>query len=231
MAKKSKITEPTQAEKNVGEILSKTDQFVESHLKLIITVVIAIILVVVAIIGVRQVYFIPKEREAETAMYPIERYFSSQQWNLALNGDSLGNSGFLQIIDDYGFTKTGNLAKAYSGICFYHLGDYDSALQYLKEYKSKDIIMSSAITGMIGDCYVELKEFEKAIDYFKKAANKANSSLMSLTYLKKVAVTYESLGNYKEALNAYNTIKNKYPESQEASNIDKYIERAKGSVK
>jgi tetratricopeptide (TPR) repeat protein len=231
MAKKSKITEPTQAEQNVGEILSKTDRFIEKHLKEIIIAVAIIIVLVTLFISSRHFYFEPKEAEAQATIFPGEQYLASQQWDLALNGDTLNYAGFLQIADDYGFTKTGNLAKAYSGICYYHLGDYESAIKYLKKYKGKEAIVAASCTGLIGDSYAQLDEPEKAIDYFNKAAKKANSASISPIYLKKAAVAYESLGNYKEALNAYNTIKAEYPESQEAANIDKYIERAKELVK
>jgi tetratricopeptide (TPR) repeat protein len=231
MVKKSKITAPTQAEQNVGEILSKTDQFVEKHLKSIIILVASIIILALAIIGGQHLYLAPKEKEAQTALFPGERYIASQQWDLALNGDSVGYPGFLGIIDDYGFTKTGNLTKAYAGVCYYHLGDYESALQYLKAYKEKDKVFYSSVASLIGDSYANLGETSKAIDYFKKAAKKVNSSSLTPFYLKKAAVAYESLENYKGALDIYNTIKSQYPESQEASGIDKYIERAKDLIK
>ena len=230
MANKSKITAPSQAEQNVGEILSKTDQFVENHLKQIIVAVAAVVFLVVAVIGVRHMYFVPKEKEAQAAIFPAERYLSLQQWDQALNGDSLNHAGFLSIIDDYSFTKTGNLAKAYAGICFYHLDDVNSALKYLKEYKGKDELVSSVVNGLIGDCYVNLGETQNAISYFKKAI-KSESKSLTPVYLKKMAIVYESVGNHKEALEAYNTIKTKYSESQEALSIDKYIERSKESVK
>ena len=230
MAKKSKITAPSQAEQNVGEILSKTDQFVEKYLKQIIITVATVILLVITVIGVRHLYFVPKEKEAQAAIFPAERYFGLQQWDLALNGDSLNHVGFLDVIDDYSFTKTGNLAKAYAGICFYHLNDVESALKYLKDYKGKDKLISSTVDGLIGDSYVDLGDIQNAIGHFKKAM-KSDSKSLNPIYLKKLAIAYESLGNYKDALEAYNTIKTKYSESQEASDIDKYIERAKVSIK
>jgi len=230
MAKKSKITAPSQAEQNVGEILSKTDQFVEKYLKQIIIAVATVIILVVAIIGARHIYFLPKEKEAQVAIFPAERYLSLQQWDLALNGDSLNNVGFLDIVNDYGFTQTGNLAKARAGICFYHLEDFESAIKHLKGYKGKDKLFSSVVNGLIGDSYVDLGEVQNAIGYFKKAL-KAESNSLNPVYLKKMATAYESLADYKGALEAYNTIKTKYPDSQEASEIDKYIERAKLSIK
>jgi tetratricopeptide (TPR) repeat protein len=230
MAKKTKITEPTHAEKNVGEILSKTDQFVEKHLKEVLIGIATIIVLVVAVIGIRHAYFIPKEKEAQEAIFQGENLMESQQWDVALNGNSSDYIGFLNIIDDYSLTKTGNLAKAYSGICYYHLNDLESAIKYLKEYKGKDLITASAVTGLLGDCYVNLGEKETAVGYFLNAAEKAKSSTLSPIYLKKAAQVYESLEKYKEALNTYKAIKEKYPQSQEASTVDKYIIKVEALV-
>jgi tetratricopeptide (TPR) repeat protein len=101
----------------------------------------------------------------------------------------------------------------------------------LKEYKGKDHLIASSVNSLIGDCYSDLGETGKAIDYYKKAVSKAKSESLSPIYLKKVATAYESTGDYKEALSVYNTIKTDYPESKEASDIDKYIERAGSLIK
>jgi tetratricopeptide (TPR) repeat protein len=216
---------PTQAEANVGEIFSKSERFIETYKNLIIITVVAVILIVVAIIGSRQYYFLPREKEAQTAIFPGENYLEKQEWALALNGNDADYIGFLGVIEDYGSTTSGNLAKAYAGICYYHLGEAENALEYLKKFKADDKLVSPTITGLIGDCYVDLGKVQEGVDYFKKAALKANSEIISPIYLKKAGLAYENLNDYKGALEVYNTIKNKYPNSQEASSIEKYIDR------
>jgi tetratricopeptide (TPR) repeat protein len=228
---KEKASVPSQAEKNVGEILSKTDQFIDKYLKQILISIGAIILIVVGYIAFHNLYLIPREKEAEVAIFPGQTYFSNQQWEIALTGDSIDYTGFLGIIDDYKGTKTANLAKAYAGICQYRLGDYEAALENLKSYKGKDRLFAAEITGATGDCYVNLGEVKEGINYFKKAASKANSKLLSPLYLNKAAIAFESLEDYKSALDIYSTLKSKYPESPEAVAIDKYIERAKSLIK
>ncbi|MCC8144891.1 MAG: tetratricopeptide repeat protein [Bacteroidales bacterium] len=231
MAKKVKASDPSQAEQNVGEILSKTDQFIDKYWKQILIGVAAIILVVVGIIVFRHAYLVPRENNAQIAIFPGENYFANQQWEIALNGDSLDYIGFIDIIDEYSGTETANLAKAYAGICQYNLGDYEAALNNLKSYSSKDDLFAAQIQGAIGDCQVNLGNIKQGIDFFKKAASKANNSTISPIYLNKAAIAYESLEEYKEALDIYTTIKTKYPQSQEAASIDKYIERAKALIK
>lgn len=233
MAKKVKNTESavSQAEANVGQILSRSEQFIESYKKHIIIGVTAIILVVVAILGVRHAYYLPKEKEAQAAIFPGENYFAAKQWETALNGDSINYFGFLDIINEYGFTKTGKLAKAYAGICYYHLGQPEEAMKYLKKFSPNDHLVSPVITGLIGDCYVETGNVKEGVNYFIKAAEKANSTTISPIYLKKAATAYENIEDYKAAVSAYQTIKTKYPTSSDAMNIDKYIIRAESSMK
>jgi tetratricopeptide (TPR) repeat protein len=231
MAKKTAQTSPTKVEANVGEIFSKSERFIETYRNHIIIAVVAVILIVVAILGIRQYYFLPKEKEAQAAIFPGENYLATQKWEQALNGDGKEYTGFLNIIDDYGMTKTANLAKAYAGICYYHLNKPEDALTYLKKYSPDDKIVSPVIHGLIGDCYVDLGKVQEGIKYFTQTATDLNSDILSPVYLKKAGTAYESLSDYANAQKMYQTIKDKYPNSQEASDIDKYIDRAKLQIK
>ncbi|MCL1938364.1 MAG: tetratricopeptide repeat protein [Candidatus Azobacteroides sp.] len=231
MAKKKKISEtPTQAEKSVGEILSKTDMFVEKYLKQILIVLGVVVLVVIGIIAFHHSYLKPRANEANIALFEGENYFGQQQWDIALKGDSADYVGFAGIIDDYSGTPAANLAKAYAGICEYNLRNYEDALKYFESYKGKDQLFAAQVMAMIGDCYVNLGHTKKGIEYFHKAAAKANHSMISPIFLNKAAVVYENQNDYKSALDIYNTIKTKYPASKEASGVDKYIERAKAHI-
>jgi len=222
---------PTQVEANVGEIFSKSERFIETYKNHIIIAVLAVILIVVAILGVRQYYLIPKETEARIAIFPAENYLAIQEWEMALNGDGKDCIGFLGVIDEYGITKTANLANAYAGMCYYHLNKPEEALEHLKKYSAKDKVVAPVIKGLTGDCYVDLGKVAEGIKYFMKAASEADSEVLSPIYLKKAGIAYESIFDYANATKAYQTIKNKYPASQEASDIDKYINRASVQVK
>jgi len=230
MAKKTKKA-PTQVEANVNEIFSKSEKFIEIYKNHIIIAVTAIILIVVAVLGIRQYYFLPKEKDAQIAIFPGENYMANQQWDLALNGDNKDYIGFLGVIEDYGITKTANLAKAYAGICYYHLDKPEDALEYLKKYNAKDKIVAPVIQGLMGDCYVDLGKAAEGINHFLKAASDASSDILSPIYLKKAGIAYESISDYANAQKVYKSIKDKYPNSQEASDIEKFIERAASQIK
>ena len=220
----------TNREVEVGEIVSKSELFIENHSKKIIYGIIAVAFIVGAVLGVKHGYLIPQEKKAAAAMFKGEQYFARDSFALALNGNGADYMGFEAVIDQYGNTDAGNLAKAYAGICYYKMGDTQKALDMLKSFKGKDQMVSPAIIGLIGDCYVGLGNTQEGIGYFEKAAKEADNEVISPIYLKKAGIAYESLKEYQKAVDAYTTIKNKYYTSMEASDIDKYITRASVNI-
>lgn len=211
---------------NVGEIVSRSEQFIEKNGKKLAIGIVAVILVVVAVIGFQHGYIAPQEKKASAAMFKGEQYFAKDSFALALNGNGTDYIGFEGVIKEYGSTKAANLAKAYAGICYYRMGDAKKAIELLKSFDGKDNMISPAITGLIGDCYVSLGDVKEGINYFKKAAQAGNNNVISPEYLKKAGRAYESLGQYKDAIEVYTTIKEKHGASMDAADIDKYITRA-----
>ena len=166
--------------------------------------------------------YMPQKAEAQEQMYPAEANFRSGEYELALNGD--GNVlGFAQIIEDYGH-KAGEAVYFYAGVCELQLGNYSEALGYLTSYRGKDKILLARATACIGDAYTGLEDYAKAAAYFEKAAAIADN-MFAAGYLLKAGVTYEELGQKDKALTAYKTIKDKYPQSMQGYDIDKYISR------
>lgn len=211
---------------SVNEALTRSEQFIEQNQKTIITVVVAIILVVSLILSIRYFYILPKQERAQSEMFKGVFYFEKDSFQLALNGNGIDYAGFEAIADEHSSTPAGNLAQAYAGISHMRLGNYEQAIKYLEEFDADDDMVAPTLIGAIGDCYVNMDKVKEGISYFEKAAKKADNELISPIYLKKAGIAYESLKEFDKAVNAYKTIKDKYPSSMEASDIEKYIERA-----
>jgi tetratricopeptide (TPR) repeat protein len=223
MANKKKENEK---ELEVDEILSRSEQFIEKNKNLLLYGLAAIAVVVGLSLAYHYGYAVPRTEKATQAIFKGSQYFERDSFALALNGNGLDYEGFDAIIDQYGSTKAGNLARAYAGICYYKLGDPQTATQRLKSFSSNDTQIAPVMIGLIGDCYVSMGEVKEGIRYFEKAASKANSEILSPIYLKKAGIAYESLNQYGDAINAYTAVKEKYNRSMEAMDIDKYITRA-----
>jgi tetratricopeptide (TPR) repeat protein len=186
----------------------------------------AIVVALVGLFWLGKVYLTKRNNEAQSQMYQAERYLEMDSINLALNGD--GNYlGFIDIADEYKFTKAGNLARYGAGICHLHLGNYQEAIDFLNKYSRKDKVIGSIALGATGDAYVELGDLEKGISKYLEAAEFADNSFNSPLFLMKAAELYELKGSYPEALKLYERIKDEYPTSTEGSSIEKYISRVK----
>ncbi len=212
-------------EKNtaVAEAVSKTEVFFSSNRKILFIAVAVVILLCAGIFIYHKYGYLPAKQEALGQMYPAEANFRNGEYEIALNGD--GNVlGFAQVIDKYG-KKAGKAAYLYAGICELNLGNWNEAIGYLKSYTGKDKILKARATACIGDAYTGLEDYAQAVKYFEKAAAVADNAFAA-TYLLKAGVTYEALGDYAKALDAYRTIREHYPMSMEAMDIDKYISRA-----
>ncbi|MGB4414784.1 MAG: tetratricopeptide repeat protein [Paludibacter sp.] len=209
---------------NVEHVLSTSEAFIEKYQKQIIFAVAAVVLIVLAVLAFQNFYIEPRETEAENEMGKAQAFFAVDSFKVALDGDGRDFIGFKEIVSEYGITSSGNLAAAYAGICYYKLGQYDNAIKYLSQFDAEDTYFTTSVIGLIGDSYVELGETSKALDYFNKAVETENE-VLSPVYLKKAGIVYESLKQPDNALKAYTKIKDNYPKSNEAADIDKYIAR------
>ena len=222
-------TKKTQQEDNLQELesaLTKTERFIEDNQNMITYIVGGIILAVILFLGFSKFYLQPKEDEALSQMFMAENYFEKDSFNLAINGD--GNYlGFLDIIDEYGITKSANRAKYYTGISYLHLGQYEDALDYLKDFDTDDLLLAPIVEGAQGDALLELGETDDALKQYKKAYLASENDLTTPVYMMKAAGLLETMDELEEALALYEEIKEKYPTSTEGTNIDKFIARVK----
>lgn len=206
--------------------LTRTERYIEANQKSLTIIVLAIVVVVGAYLGYKKLYLAPMEEKAQSQIFAAEQYFERDSFKLALNGD--GNYlGLLDIINKYGPTKSANLAYYYAGVSYRELGQYDVAIKYLKKFNAGDLIITPLAYGAIGDCYVELKNYKEGVDYYEKAVSYNSNDFTTPVFLKKSGIVYEELKNYKKALSVYEQIKEKFPKSTEARDIEKDITRIK----
>ena len=211
---------------SVEETLSKTEHFIETNQKLLINIGIALVVIVLGFYAIRNYYILPREADASGQMFMAQKYFEKDSLKQALNGD--GNyPGFLTIIDDYKWTSASNLAHYYAGICYLKQGKFQDAIDQLKSFSGKDELVAPMAIGAIGDAYMELNQPDKAVSEYEKAANLRDNKFTTSMFLLKAAFAYEELKNNDKALELYTKIKTKYPNSIEASDVDKYIAKIK----
>ena len=213
---------------------SQTQQWVERNQNKILGLVAIISIIVIGVFAYSKLIKEPKESSAFNKMYFAQKKFdeavlinNDSMYNIALNGDD-SNMGMLQIIDEFGGTNAANLAHYYSGIMYLKMNDYPNSIKYLSEFSSDDILLSSLATGSIGDAFAELNQFDDAFDYYVKAS-KSNNNYSSPMYLFKAGLVAMRLNKFNRAEEYFSIIKQDYPNSTEAKNIDAFISKAVAS--
>ena len=212
---------------NVEDALTQSEAFLIKYKNAIIGGVVAVIIIVAGFIMYKNLYAEPREEKAQAALFKGQEYFEQDAFEQALNGDSIGYTGFLKVADDYSGTKAANLAKAYAGICYAQLGKYEEAVKMLDDFNGKDQMVAPAILGAAGNCYAQLGQLDKAASTLLSAADKADNNTLSPIFLIQAGEILVKQGKYDDAVNAYTKIKDKYFQSYQAMDIDKYIEQAK----
>lgn len=203
----------------------QTGKFVRENQKSLIFIVGAVLAMVVIYIAYQRFYIAPREVTAANQMHVAQDFWEKKQWDKAINGDA-GYPGFAKIADEYSNTKSANLAYFYLGIAYLNKGNFQKAIDNLTNYSGSDYMVAAEAMGGTADAYVELKDYDKAITYYKKAADKANNKFLTPLYLKKLGLVYEAQNDYKSADDVYKKIKSDYSDSPQAQNIDEYIARA-----
>lgn len=208
-----------------GELfLHKLQLGFEKNQKAIISVVVVAAIAVGGYFGYKYFILAPKEEKAATALSYAQQWFDVDSFNYVLNGNGL-NGGALEVIKKYSGTKSANLAHYYAGISYLNTNDAQNAIKQLSEFDGKGTPLQYLAYGALGDAYMDAKNVEKGIEFYKKAASDKKNQFIAPLYLFRAGLACETSGKKEEAKELYQQIKKDFPYSQQAQDIDKYLAR------
>ena len=222
--KKEQFAKQEEQLQEVNEALTGAGKWIEENSNLLSWIVAGIAIVVRAVIAINQYVIKPKALEASNENAKAAAYFMAGDYDKALLGDDAECIGFAAIADEYS-NQQGELAALYAGICYFEKGEFEDAAKYLKKFSADDLNIDPAASQLLGDAYVELGEYAKAAKAFESAAESGNDLIAPMS-LKKAGLVYLHEGQNAKALKVFKAIKENYPSSSEAQDIDKYIEVA-----
>ncbi|HEY8954570.1 tetratricopeptide repeat protein [Chitinophaga sp.] len=209
--------------------MHKAEDFFYKNKNVITIAVLAVVVVVGGFFAYNRFVKQPNENKAQEMIFHAQNYFAVDSFKLALNGDG-NNYGFLQVVNKYGSTKAGNLAKYSAGVCYIRLGEYQKGIDMLKSFSSTDLLLQPTAYGLIGDAYMELNKADEGIESYKKAGHYNDNELTAPVYLFRAGQALERAGKAQEAVAIYKEIKEKFPTTNEGREMDKYLARL-GEVK
>jgi len=221
----------------LDERASKTEEWAIKNQKYIFVIVGVVAVIILGKLGFDKFIAEPKASEAMNEMYTAQKYFDQavngtekdSLYTLALNGGE-GKFGMVDIVNEYGGTPAGNLARYYAGMAYLNLKDYPNAIAYLEDFKSDDIMLGAIAKGGIGDAFAQLNQPENALEYYEKAIAFSDNEFTAPMYLLKAGNIAMSIGKNEKALKYFKRIKDEFSTSTEATNIDVFIGKAEASM-
>lgn len=178
-------------------------------------------LLVIAAATLCYIYFFrgPKNERAWEAYNKVE---------MTVQNDTVAAKEYKKVADEFGSTDAGKVAALSAAQAYYRIGDYKTAADYLTKFKTKDQVLDANAKVLLGDCYVNLKKYDDAIQAYTEAVRKAggNPQIVPRVLLKEANV-YDEQKKYADAEKCYQMIKDEFPQFQLGTgvSIDAYIER------
>ena len=217
-------TPETSQEFDLQGSMHKAEDFYNKNKNVINIGLLAVVVIIGGYFAYNRFIKAPNEKKAQEMVFHAQQNFAIDSFKLALSGDG-NNYGFLQVIDKYGGTKAGNLAKYSAGVCYVKLGEFQKGIDQLKDFSAGDNLVQAYAYGLTGDAYMELNKTEDGIEYYKKAGHYSDNELSAPLYLFRAGLALEKAGKTQDAVAIYKEIKEKYPQTNEGREMDKYLAR------
>ncbi len=220
MAKKQNQSARTPLEE-VNESLTSAAQRIEDNKKYINWALIAI--AVIALLAIGYIYGIrnPNLEKAKTQIGEADLELMQGNQDEALKD-------FEKVAAEFS-NKPAERAHLNAAILLYQKGEYEKAAKHLEDYSAAGNLIGPASKSLLGDCYVNLKKYDKAMTAFDQAIKMANGNeLYAPAFMMKKATLLHSQKKYAEEAAIYQEIKDKYLMyvQQSRIDIDKYLEYA-----
>lgn len=196
----------------IGKVFSNIDEWAIKNAKILGIVAGAIVLGIAGYF-LWDYYRQGQNEQAQKEMATAQNYFSIDSLDLALKGDKT-SKGFLDIKEEYSGTKAGKLASFYIGAIKLRQGKFDEAIAALDDFSASDVNLQARAYSLMGDAYMEKKDFANAATYYGKATNYSPSTeQFTPGYLMKLGLASELNKDMEGAKNAYKRIIADFPKS------------------
>jgi TolA-binding protein len=131
--------------------------------------------------------------------------------------------GLKKIVEEYGSTENGQIAKIYLANSYMMLGKTDEAKKYYSEYSGDNpIFKASALAGEAG--YHEFKkQYQDAADMFVKASRVSEENVLNPEYMLRAGINYLKAGETERAKELLEVVKKDFATAPAAREVDKYL--------
>ena len=206
----------------VNDALAQSEAFVIKYKKQLIIGVVALAVVIAACVG--GYFWLKSAEEKQQSQLTLGMaYISQQDYDKALKGDGKF-PGYIKLASNH-FTNASNLANFYAGISYARKAegetgaaqnaDVKNAIKYLEAYSLQgDHTITPAALATLANSYANDGQLDKAVETFKKAADRAANAAMSPEYLIQAGELLMAQKKNADAKEVFQQVKETYPNSR-----------------
>ncbi len=223
LAKKKKLSKKEIKEDKLVTTFYEAKSFYEENQTKILAAVGVIAAIIVAVI----LYTNRVESNNLAASVELSRVLPS--YNAGLYQEAIDGKpgtkvlGLIKIVDEYGGSEQGELARIYLANAYYFTGQYDKALEQFDDYSgSDDLMIASALAGK-ASVYAEKSDYESAAEFYSKAANVSKYNPSNAEYLLQAGINYIKSKDFEKAKIALEKIKKDYKASLASREVERYL--------
>ena len=220
---KKKISKRDLKEDALVTTYVKVTSFYEANKRTISIALTALVVAVFAIV-IYAKNRADNNEKAVTALGAIFESYDAGQFQTAVDGIPEKNvQGLRSIVDNYGNSASGDLARFYLASAYVQLGRSDEALKEFEDCSPPGELLAVARLSGIGSCYESRGKFKEAAGSFEKAATQYPKDASAAENLNNAARDYAQAGDRDKAIDLYKRIKKNYPTTAFAREADRFI--------
>lgn len=220
---KKKITRKELKQDALITTYAKLTGLYETHKKTLrysITAVVIVVLVVVFYINNQKANI----EKASADLGKVYQYFDNGQYQVAIDGVPERNiPGLKAIVENYGGSTAGELARFYLANSYYQIGKYDEALEEFEAFSpTVELLVISRLSG-IAACYEAKGEYARAAEFFEQAVGVNTNDVNAAENLNSAARNFALAGESERALDLYRKLKKNYPTTSYGREAGRFI--------
>jgi len=146
--------------------------------------------------------------------------YNSSNFRKAIDGDNaqrVGNEplrGLKEIVNTYGATRSGEMAKVYLANSYYYVGQFDSAMLVFEDISANEPLVKASVEAGKATIFQEKGNKEEAAKLFMSAAGMDPVNPLNADYTLAAAKNFDELGKKDDAVKAYRKLLEDYPGTQ-----------------
>lgn len=178
----------------------------------------ALVLLILGYFLYIQFIYLPEDEKSKSAYYAGLNYAVKDSTDKAIDELRL-------VVNKYDGKSGGEIAQFVYASQLMKKGEFKKALEELESVNVDDQFVAVMAIGLQGDCYSEMGDYQKAIEYYEEAAHKNENEKTTPDYLFKAGLCAEQLKDFEKARELYQHIKDNYLNFSNIKTIDKYLAR------